>query len=75
MFRMAQMGVSSPCSQRVALVSVPAPFVRSYSSPKTSDSDSLMAPDWLYYISPEVNCVTTWVSSCPTTSSAVNPSP
>ena len=39
-------GRSSPICQRDSGVSVPASFVRSTNSPKTSDSDSLIAPDW-----------------------------
>ena len=46
MFRIApKPGTSSPIAQRTAAVSVPPVFVRSMSSPKMSDIDSLMAPD------------------------------
>lgn len=36
---------SSPICQRVAAVSVPTPLTRSTASPKTSESDSFIAPD------------------------------
>jgi hypothetical protein len=39
-------GRSSPISHLTPAVSFPAPFVRSTNSPKTSEMDSLIAPDW-----------------------------
>ena len=38
--------MSSPMIQRTAGESLPMPSVRSMNSPKTSESDSLIAPDW-----------------------------
>jgi hypothetical protein len=46
------------------------PSAWSTSSPKTSDIDSLIDPDWYQYTRPAVCWVTPWVSSCATTSSA-----
>ncbi len=46
MFRMAPIERSSPSCHFTAGVSLPAPFVWSTNSPNTSDSDSLIAPDW-----------------------------
>ncbi len=47
MSRMAPIGRSSPISQRSAGASGPLSVLDwSISSPNTSDSDSLIAPDW-----------------------------
>lgn len=51
------------------------------SEPKTSETDSLSAPDWPEYARFAVYCVTPWVSSWPMTSTGmvksrkISPSP
>src|SRR3989338_6645492 len=49
----------------------PRPFRTSTSSPNTSESASLIAPDWYRYRRPHVFSVTAWPHSCATTSSLV----
>ena len=73
--RMTPIDDPSPMSQALADVSSLLPLVRSVSSPKTSDIDSLIAPDCQRYCRPDVRSVTPWVSSWAVMSSVTTPRP